>query len=183
MRRSVRSLAMLVAAMLVGCEALHSDAENFARQERAERARRLAGMKAATQQTAHGREVSGDALAQLVSGRTHVFVYGTTPGGRAERYVEYGYFRPDGRFVYRNTQWATDADGRDGSHWRIGGERLCVLNVDMSSDEQCYRLAVQTDGRVQYFIAAPGTASDGLLTKVTDRVTEGAPAVGTDSGR
>lgn len=133
-------------------------------------------MKAATQQTTRGRDVGGDALAGLVSGRTHVFVYETTPNGRRERYVEYDYFRPDGRFVYRNTTWATSPDGRDGDRWRVDERRLCIVKQDMSADEHCYRLAVQPDGRVQYFIATPGSESDGLLTKITDRITDGAPA-------
>jgi hypothetical protein len=34
-----------------------------------------------------------------VSSRTHVFEYGTAPSGRAGRYVEYSYFRLDGRFT------------------------------------------------------------------------------------
>jgi hypothetical protein len=167
-------LALVVAGVL-GCEALRSDAENYAREQRAERARRLAGMQAATEQTAHGTNVAGDALVELVSGRTHVFVYSTSPGGRAERYVEWSYFRPDGRFVYRNSQWAIAPEGRDGDRWRVDGDRLCVLNQAMSSDEHCYRLAVQAEGRVQYYIAAPGDDADGLLTKITDAVTEGPP--------
>jgi hypothetical protein len=175
MRWPVGSLAVLALVAVAGCEVLSSDAENYAREQRAERARRLAGMKAATHEIPRGADVAGDALARLVSGRTHVFTYGTSPGGRAERYVEWTYFRPDGHFVYRNTQWAVAPDGRDGDHWRVDGERLCVLNQAMSSDEHCYRLAVQAEGRVQYYVAAPGDETDGLLTKVTDAVTEGPP--------
>jgi hypothetical protein len=159
----------------LGCEAFRSDAENFSRQRRAEHARAVAGMRMATSQTARGADVAGDALTRLVSGRTHVFEYGTSPGGRAGRYVEYSYFRPDGRFVYRNTEWATDPQGRDGDHWRVDGARLCVLNGDFSSDEKCYRLAVQPDARVQYYIAETGADTDALLTKVTTRILDGPP--------
>jgi hypothetical protein len=169
-------VVLLSIVTTVGCEAFRSDAENFSRQRRAERARAVAGMRAATQQTARGADVAGDALARTVSGRTHVFEYGTSPGGRAERYVEYSYFRPDGRFVYRNTAWATNPEGRDGDHWRVDGARLCVLNGEYSADEHCYRLAVQPDGRVQYYVADPGAEEDGLLTKVTKRIVDGAPA-------
>ena len=168
-------VALVLLAATIGCEALHSDAENYGRQQRAERARRLVGMKAATQQTARGADVAGDALTRLVSGRTHVFVYQTSPGGRAERYVEYAYFRPDGHFVYRNSLWAKNPDGRDGDHWHVDGPRLCMLNAEFSSTEQCYRLAVRQDGRVQYYIDDPGSETDRLLTKVTDDVIEGAP--------
>jgi hypothetical protein len=168
-------LAVLLLTSLVGCEAFRSDAENFARQRRAERGRAASAMRAATQQTTRGTDVAGDALGKLVSGKTHVFEYGTAPGGRAERYVEYSYFRPDGRFVYRNTQWATAPDGRDGDHWRVDGPRLCVLNGSFSADEHCYRLARQSDGRVQYYVAEPGDETDGLLTKITNRIIDGPP--------
>jgi hypothetical protein len=170
-------LLLLVAGMAatLGCEAFRSDAENFSRQRRAEHARAVAGMRAATSQTARGADVAGEALTRLVSGRTHVFEYGTSPGGRAERYVEYSYFRSDGHFVYRNTSWALSPDGREGDHWRVDGARLCILNGEYSSDEKCYRLAVQPDARVQYFIAEPGADTDGLLTKVTDRIVDGPP--------
>lgn len=173
-RVSPAVLALLIAA--AGCEAFRSDSENAVRAARAERARRVAGMQAATRETARGADVAGDALTRAVSGRTHVFTYQVTPDGRRERYVESTYFRPDGRLVYRNTLWAMDPDGRDGDHWRVDGDRLCILNGGFSSDEQCYRLAVEADGRIQYYVAEPGHEADGLLTKVTDRVTDGPQA-------
>jgi hypothetical protein len=168
-------LVLAVIGGMLGCEAFRSDAENFSRQRSAERARGVAGMRAATQQTKRGADLAGAALAHAVSGRTHVFEYGMAPGGRTGRYVEYSYFRPDGRFVYRNTTWATSPDGRDGDHWRIDGDRLCVLNGGFSADEHCYRLAEQPDGRVQYYVADPGAEADGLLTKVTNRIVAGPP--------
>jgi hypothetical protein len=172
---SLRSVALALLALTIGCEALHSDAENYGREQRAERARRLVGMKAATRQTARGADVAGDALTRLVSGRTHVFVYGVSPGGHAERYVEYSYFRPDAHFVYRNSQWAKNPEGRDGDYWRVDDARLCILNAEYASAEQCFRLAVQPDGGVQYYIDAPGAENDRLLTKITTDVVEGAP--------
>lgn len=173
-RRELLAVLLLIAATL-GCEAFRSDAENFSRQRSAERARAVAGMQAATRQTPRGTDVTGEALTRLVGGRTHVFEYGVAPGGRAGRYVEYSYFRPDGRFVYRNTDWATDPAGRDGDRWRVDGVRLCVLNGAFSADEHCYRLAEQPDRRVQYYIADPGTEADGLLTKITNRIIDGPP--------
>lgn len=176
-RRRAWLLAVVAVAATVGCEAFRSDAENFSRQRQAERARAAAGMRAATEQTARGADVAGDALTRLVSGRTHVFEYGSAPGGRKTRYVEYTYFRPDGGFVYRNTEWATDPAGRGGDHWRVEDARLCILNGGFSADERCYRLAVQPDGRVQYYVAEPGNETDGLLTKITDRIVDGPPDV------
>lgn len=175
MRSAVLVLALGAVAVATGCEAFRSDAENYARQRRAEHARAVAGMRAATSQTARGADVAGEALVRLVNGRTHVFVYGASPSGRAARYVEYSYFRSDGHFVYRNTEWATDPEGRDGDRWWVEGPRLCVLNGGFSADPHCFRLAVQPDGRIQYYVADAGE-TDGLLTKVTDRVVDGPPA-------
>lgn len=173
-----RSLAVLTIAWLLGgCEAFRSDAENYARRDRAERAERLEGMRAATSQAPAGERVSGDALVALVSGRTHVFVYSTAPGGRAVRYVEQSYFADGGRFVYVNTEWAKDPAGREGDRWHVDGERLCILNQTFSSQEQCYRLTVLADGRVQYFISKPGDETDGLVTKVTDAIRDAPPAL------
>ena len=174
-RRRLVAIVLLLAPTL-GCEAFRSDAENFSRQRRAERARTADGMRAATRQTTRGADVAGEALGHPVSGRTLVFEYGTAPGGRAERYVEYSYFRPDGRFVYRNTHWATSPDSRDGDQWRVDGARLCILNGSFSAAEHCYRLAAQPDGRVQYYVAEPGAETDGLLTKITNRIIDGPPA-------
>ena len=168
-------MALLLVTSTLGCEAFRSDAENFSRQRSAERARAVVGMQAATRQTKRGTDVTGEALTRLLSGRTHVFEYGTAPGGRPGRYVEYSYFLPDGRFVYRNTDWATDSDGRDGDRWRVDGVRVCVLNGAFSADEHCYRLAQQPDGRVQYYVADPGSEADGLLTKITNRIIAGPP--------
>jgi hypothetical protein len=67
---------------------LHSDSENFVSQQRAEHARRVAGMRAATSQATVGQPASGEALVRRVSGKTHVFIYGVTPLGKPGRYVE-----------------------------------------------------------------------------------------------
>jgi len=162
-------IALVVLLLLAGCEVFHSDSENFVRQQHAERERRVAGMRAATQQAATGQRLTGDALARAVRGRTHVFTYAVAPG----RYVEYSFFRADGHFVYRNSQWATDPDGREGDRWRVSDEYLCVVSGEFTPDERCYALTALPDGRVQYFIHAPGDETDGLLTKVTDATRDG----------
>lgn len=164
-------IALVVLLVLAGCEVFHSDSENSLRQQHAERERRIAGMRAATQQAATGQRLTGDALTRAVRGRTHVFTYAVAPG----RYVEYSFFRADGHFVYRNSQWATDPDGRDGDHWRVSDEYVCVVSGEFTPDERCYALTALPDGRVQYFIHAPGDETDGLLTKVTDEIRDGAP--------
>src|SRR5258708_31661638 len=98
----VRQMFLLSAtgALFAGCEAFHSDSENFSRQRTAELRERVAGMRVATQQTPKGASLSGPALVALLSGKTHVSVFETFPDGRRGRYVEYRYYRPDGRFVF-----------------------------------------------------------------------------------
>jgi hypothetical protein len=43
----------------------------------------------------------------------------------------------------------------------------------MTSTEQCYTIAVRSDGHVQYFIDAPGEETHGLLTKVPTATHDG----------
>lgn len=78
-------------------------------------------------------------------------------------------------FLVSGRRIARSREGRAGDHWRIEGPRLCVLNGDFSPDEQCYRIAVLADGRVQYYIDAPGQEAHGLLTKVTSVILQGPP--------
>ena len=166
---------LALALVATGCEAFYSDSENFSRQARAEHDRRVAGMRAATAQTPAGAPVAGDALRALLAGRTHVSVYEFSPGGKHERYVEYQYFVPDGRFVYLNTSWATDPNGRPGDTWRVDDPRLCILNQSFGSDEHCYTIAVTPAGHVQYFIHQPGADTHGLLTREVTIVEDGPP--------
>ncbi len=130
-------------------------------------------MREATATSPRGTGVAGEELRRLVAGRTHESVFARTPSGEARRYVERSYFAPDGRFVYTNSLWARDPEGRDGARWRVDDARLCILNPAMTSDEQCYTLAVRRDGRVQYFIDAPGQETHGLLTKIPTAVHDG----------
>jgi hypothetical protein len=175
-RRPARCVsALLVLCTLVGCDAFYSDNENFQRHARAERQRRLAGMRAATAQTVVGRRLEGAALVAFLTDHTHVTVFDRTPSGQRQRYVEYRYYGPGGRFVYVNTEWALNPDGNPDDRWRVDGPRLCVLNHAFSQDEHCYTVAVAPDGRVQFFIDAPGEDSDGLITSVVSIVEEGPP--------
>lgn len=160
---------LLFATLSAGC--WESDNQTFQRRWEADRRARVAGMRAATAQTDHGTDVTGDDLRRLVADKTHESVYETMPGGQRGRYVERSYFAPDGRFVYTNSAWARE--GRDGGRWRVDGARLCIVNPEMTSTEQCYTIALARDGRPQYFIAAPGEETDGLLTKVPTSVHDG----------
>lgn len=182
-RRSARCVsAVLVLCTLAACEWTYSDNENFQRHARAERLRRLAGMRAATAQTTVGQRLEGEALLALLTDHTHVSVFDRTPSGQRKRYVEYRYYGPGGRFVYVNTEWAVNPDGNPDDRWRVDGPRLCVLNHALSQDEHCYTIAVAPDGRVQFFIDAPGEETHGLLTSVVSIVEEGPPRLDVPRG-
>jgi hypothetical protein len=168
---------------LSACDALHSDSENFQRRARAEREARLAGMRAATAQTPVGRRLVGEDLRGLVEGKTHVSVFERTPSGRHARYVEYRYYAAGGRFVYVNTEWATDPAGNPDDRWRVDGARLCVLNHAFSEDERCYTVAVAPDGAVQFFSDDPGSEYHGLITSVVHVVYDGPPRPERSAGR
>ncbi len=168
------ALTILPSLILLGCYP-GSDAETFHRQREKERQRAIAAMRQATKTTAAGRRIEGSELERFLSGRTHVFEYETTPDGRRGRYVEWSYFRADGRLVYLNTLWARDPNGSEKNRWHVDGQRLCILNTHMSQEEQCYTIAVTADERVQYFIDRRDDPADGLLTKVTTDAHEGAP--------
>ncbi len=108
MARRVLLAVLLLIAPTFGCEAFRSDAENFSRQRRAERARAVAGMRAATRQTTRGTDVAGEALARTVSGRTHVFENGAFS---ADEHCYRLAAQPDGRVQYYVADPGAEADG------------------------------------------------------------------------
>jgi hypothetical protein len=166
---------LLAVVALAGCEAFSSDNANFQRRARAEREERLAGMRAATEQTPAGRRLDGDALRDLLQEKTHVSVFEMDPSGRRTRYVEYRYYAAGGRFVYLNNEWAVDPAGNPEDRWRVDGSRVCVLNHAFGQDEHCYQIAVAPDGAVQFYIDDPGSQYHGLLTSVVRIVYDGPP--------
>ena len=159
--------------LLAGCQ--YGDGAAFSREWERERQRRIKSMKAATAEQARGRAIVGEELTALVSGKTHVFEYGSDPLGKRGRYVEYHYFRPDGRYVFLNTMLQSDPEGKPEDRWRVDGSRLCTINTWFSSDEHCFAIALLPNGRVQYYIDEPGDQTHGLLTKVTNAVQDSAP--------
>jgi hypothetical protein len=167
----VKSTAALLLFVLTACQ--YGDGAAFSREWEKDRQRRIKEMKAATAEQDRGRAVAGEELRALVSGRTHVFEYGSDPQGKQGRYVEYEYFRPDGAFVFQSTSMQREPAAND--RWRVDGNRLCIVNTWLTSEEHCFQLALLPNGRIQYFIDKPGDQTHGLLTKVTNTVQEGPP--------
>ncbi len=168
------SSVILCATFVAGCGPFGDNAA-YQRQSEKERRSRIRGMEAATEQTRRGRDIEGEELRALVSGKTHISEYERGPGGTPGPYIEYSHFRPDGFFIYMNSQWALDPNGNAGDSWRVDGNQLCILNTSLTSSELCYRLAVTAAGKIQYYIFRPGDDTDGLLTKIPDRVLNGPP--------
>lgn len=150
-----------------------SDSATFSRNWERDRRARIRGMRAATAQNERGRDLAGDELKRFLADTTHESDYDQAPGGRAMRYVERSYFGADGRFIYHNSLWAREPEGREGSRWWVDGPRLCIVNLDMKPEPNCYTIAVRSDGRPQFFIDAPGDESHGLLTSIPTRVERG----------
>lgn len=165
------SAALAIIVSLAGC--WQSDQETFARKWESDRRHRIDGMRAATAQHARGIAVEGDALIAMLEDTTHESVFTHGPSGAPGPYVERSYFGPGGRFIYTNSAWAQDPEGREGDWWRVDGARLCILNQAMSRDPQCFTIARRPDGRVQYYVDDPGADSHGLLTKIPTSVVPG----------
>lgn len=178
-RSSWALVAVVIASVAIGavqtaCAPL-SDSASVQRAQKSERERGLEAMRDATKAAPAGQRMAGKALTAQLSGRTHVFVSQTKPGGNKKRYVEQKYYRADGRLIYVNTEGARVPDESESNYWRVEGERLCAVNVAVSTEERCYTIAVLANGNVQYFIAEQGSEYDGLLSLVTDEVRDGAP--------
>jgi len=165
---AMKSLLVPLLLVLTSCA---SDSEYALKANRDERAQRTAAMQDATRQTPRGAPLAGPALLDAVAGRTHLFEYETRPNGERVRYVVTDFFARDGHLVHLDHWAARKADPQDA--WRIDGGRLCERIAAYSTTERCFALALDAQGRIQYYVDAPGEPSHGLLTSVTSRVIDG----------
>lgn len=160
-------LLALAATTLFGCT-LASDSEYALRQhQRALRAQAsaLESMRDATRIAPESDLLTGALLHEAVADRTFTFHYSQQPGGGRGRYSTFIRFEPDGSLRFR------DSLGRDTlGHWRLDGDRLCLVQDDNAPDNHCYRLRRQRDGMLQLVIDEPGSRYHGLLSLVTDRI-------------
>lgn len=166
--------AGLLMPALAACT-LKSDAQYASDQSRQRNEQAVRGMQAATQQTTRGQDLSGSALTAALAGKTLVDRYQRSPYGRAEPYVVQKHFASDGRFVVVDQPREYGALTNDQDRWRVDGPRLCIKGPPSQSEWKCYRMAVTSDGALQWFIDAPGTPSHGLLTIVTREILNGPP--------
>jgi hypothetical protein len=121
--------------------------------------------------TLKGKSLVGDDLRSFLIGHAHEFEFPDPQGFRSIYY----YYRADGRFIYVDTAGNIEADGKSGDHWRVDGNRLCILSHKISSAENCYTIAQRSDGRIQYAINDKRSSRDGWLAMVTSAEYAGFP--------
>lgn len=170
MKYMVRPLIVMagLALFAAGCEMFRSDAQNASIHAEKQKKKAIASMKASTAETERGEALAGDALVAALNDTTHVFEYGSAPGGARGRHIEREYFAPGGSFVF-----ATSQGIRQEGSWRVDGPRLCIVNPWFGTSERCFTIAKTTTGRIQYFIDDPASDYHTLLTKVTDDIRPG----------
>lgn len=177
MKRTVLVLAALtaaVAAALAACsDMLYSDSANQGRRHARLQREALAASRSATLQAAAATPLAGDALAGLLSGKTHVHEYRRGAGDAKPYFVVYDHYRPDGVFIGLDSYSRRDATQVAPGRWRVAGATLCVTEKDGNPQEQCYAVAQEAGGRLQFRVAKPGDAFDGLLTSVVSIVRDG----------
>jgi hypothetical protein len=113
--------------------------------------------------TLKGSPLVGDSLRSLLIGRAHEFEFPDPQGFRSIYY----YYRVDGRFIHVDTAADIEPDGKSGDHWRVDGNRLCILSHKINNAENCYTIAQRSDGRIQYAINDKQSSRDGWLAMVT----------------
>lgn len=173
MKIHVPRRAWLVAACLpiawvtVACaDMFRSDSQNAGRQSAQARQAALASMRQASSQSAVGRPVTGPALVQLLSGKTHVQAYRKRAADPKPFLTRYDYYAPDGTFIGRDTHSRRTLGYQDLGRWKVSDESLCITQP---SGTTCYTIRLAPDGAVQYWIHEPGDTFHGLFTRnITD---------------
>lgn len=174
-RRGRAATVTVAASILLAACTLKSDAQYSAEQSRRNNERALQGLQAATQQTARGSDLAGEALRAAVAGKTLVNRYESGPGNTRGPYVIRRYFAADGRYRLVDDPAITGAPADDAHRWRVDGARLCIMGPPSPKESKCYRMARATDGALQWFIDEPGSPYDRLLTIVTREIVDGPP--------
>lgn len=164
------ALVLVLGACHHGSDAIY--AQRQAEQRNAEATQDL---RLATQQTARGAPLAGEALRALVAGRTWVSEFGAFPNGSPGSFRTQEYFREDGQFIWAHNWIQGEASAVPGDTWQVDGDRLCIRHQYWSQDVRCYSAAVGAQGEIQLYIDAPGTPNHGLLTRTIGHTQAGPP--------
>jgi hypothetical protein len=160
------ALAAVAGLWLTGCiEMLRSDNTNLAHRSSQARQAALVGNQAASRQAAPAQPVQGDALVQLLSGKSHISEFRKQVEDSQPYFVSYSHFQVGGGFVAADTYGHRSPDYYRHGQWRVNGPLLCVTGLNGN--------ALEPSGAVQYWIHKPGDAFHGLITSRVHLVREG----------
>jgi hypothetical protein len=121
-----------------------------------------------------GVPIPADQLAARLRGQTHLMQYGSLDPPR--QWKDLHYFSPDGT-VIRYREEAGHIERLDAVvTWTVEDGRLVTVNDIRPGNKITYRLADTPDGRVAYYIHAPGSRANGVLSRRTSAVQSGEPA-------
>jgi hypothetical protein len=164
MRRGIAAACSLpFVLMAMGCaEMRYSDSQNAGRQSEKARQAALASMKVSSSQAEAAQQVTGPALAQLLSGNTHVQAFRKRSEDPKPFLTRYDYYAPDGTYIGSDTHARRTTQYQEVGRWKVTEQVLCIAR---HSDEACYTIRLASSGAVQYWIYKPGDPFHGLLTR------------------
>jgi len=173
MPRRAFFLALPLAAVLAlaACDMLRSDSANAMHGWRQQRDEALRGNRIASRQAAPATPVGGDALVRLLAGKTHVHEYVKQIGARPYL-ITYDFYRADGGYIALDTSSRREAASEPVGRWRVERDVLCI-STPPDSEDRCYKIRLQADGAIQYWIHKPGDDFDGLITSQVSIVRDG----------
>lgn len=163
----VRQIALLIFAwpFLTACTGMfYSDAQYSSKMSDDARESAVRSMRLSSAQAATAKPVTGSALVQLLSGKTHVSAYRKRATDTAPFLTRYAFFADDGSYVGRDTHLRRSPEYQDEGTWAVHAELLCITLRDKATGPDCYTIRLANDGAIQYWIHKPGDDFDGLLT-------------------
>jgi len=173
--RLVSATALTLCVLPLGACGPYGDGAYASRQNNKEVERSIAGMRAATDQTARGEDLADAALIAALAGRTMVQRYERFPNGRSGEFVRYRHFAADGTLQVVDN-WLYPSGGKQrGVWWKVEGNRVCTLDHGFSLTPSCYRVARARDGALQWYIDNPGLDYHGLISIKAKEWIEGPP--------
>lgn len=173
---TIAIVAMLIAlpVVVISCsELLRSDNANFAHRNAQANDEARANNEIASKQAAAALAVSGDALARMLAGKSHINEYRKSATDAKPYFTTYHYFSPDGQYVSRDTYSRRSVEFQTVGRWSVIENVLCVNEQSETDTAQCFTLKVTDGGVIQYWIHKPSDASHGLLTSTVEIVRPG----------
>ena len=168
-------VVIVAVLMMTGCmDMLRSDSANALRQNDRAIKDALAAGKMASAQNRQGKPVTGDALAKLLTGNTHVSEFRKHSSDAKPYFTKYQYYGPNGAYLERDT-YSKRTDGYETKgEWRINQDVLCIIETKYERTETCYTVRVTPTGEIEFWHHKPGDAFHGLIATTVTIVRPGA---------